>query len=66
MTPIERQLLENQKAIMNRLCGQFEDRRSIIESRIWDCIIKTNELFSKDFNKQQNCCEMSKEDVNGK
>ena len=57
MTPIERQILENQKAIIHHLSEQIESRESLIKMRMSDCIIKTNGLFIKE-KSEEPCVEM--------
>lgn len=66
MTPIERQILENQKAIMHNICESL-DKDSLVGSRAWQCIIATNGLFIKEaeekIKEEEPCCEMPKRNI---
>jgi hypothetical protein len=59
MTPIERQILENQKAIMTYLRIDFvpEDIDLFLES----CLDKTSELLNPK-REEEPCCEMPEEE----
>ena len=59
MTPIERQILENQTVI---LCILNKDNSSIDYREVCsENIIKTNDLLNIKESKEENCCEMPKE-----